>query len=185
MNEQYLEWLLNRAEVNDDETGFSELCRVLHGVIFHPIMEMDENRWEDGVGYRVDFAEAHANSDDILDELDAELGGCTMLELILSLAEKMWFELAESQYEAGVGKWFEELISNLGLDIYTNREMADNPDAETEVENILERMIFRRYHYDGRGGLFPLNYAEEDQRDAELTVQMNQYIAENYDILGG
>jgi hypothetical protein len=138
---------------------------------------MDENRWEDGMRYRADFT-----SDDYeLDQIDQELGGCTVLELILSLAEKMAYETAESRYEAGVGKWFEELISNLGLDIYTNQELIRNENAFFEVTKILEQFVFRKYSYNGEGGLFPLRYSDRDQREVELAIQMNQYIAENYD----
>lgn len=189
MNEEYFEWLLNKAGVDEEDNGYSILCSVMHEMIFYPILEMDADRWEDGVSYRYTFAFEHENRDeqaaDILTEyLDDQLGGCTVLELVISLIDKMSYEMLDSQYEAGPGKWFEELICNLGLDVYTNHEFMENEAAYFEVDQILERVIFRKYDYNGEGGFFPLQSASEDQRDVELVIQMNNYLAENYDILG-
>lgn len=177
MNEKYFEWLLNKAGVDD----YRCLCSILHEVIFYPIIEMDENRWEDGVKYRYDFA----NTMEEAEQINNELGGCTMFELILSLAEKMSFDMQGSVFEAGTGKWFEELIGNLGLDMYTDSEIMTNEDAYYEVTDILERVIFRRYKWNGEGGLFPLRDPDQDQRDVEIEIQRNLYLMENYDIFGG
>lgn len=189
MHDEYFEWLLMKIGVDQSDTGYSLLCSILHEMIFYPILEMDTDRWEDGVRYRYAFALAHEQNDTaaadlVADYLDDCLGGCTMLELMTSLAEKMSFELLDSQFEAGPGKWFEEMLGNLGLDIYTNREMMENEAAYFNVDTILETVVFRKYGYSGEGGLFPLQYPDEDQRNVELVIQMNQYIAENYDILG-
>lgn len=189
MNDEYFEWLLNIVGVDSaDPNGYGLLCSILHEVIFHPILDMDENRWEDGVRYRFDFALAHEHGDQnaaelVADYLDDNLGGCTVLELIISLAEKICWEMEDSQYEAHAGKWFNEMIGNLGLDMYTNQELMDNEAAYFEVDAILERFVFRRYHYNGEGGLFPLQNPNEDQRDQEIAIQMNDYLMENYDIL--
>ena len=174
MNGGYFGWLLDKEGVDDSETGYSYLCSVLHEIPFYAVIEMDENRWHDGIRLRDEFG---------LDDNDDFLGGCTAMELILSMAEKLYFEMLDSQYEAGVGKWFEELIGNLGLDIYTNRELMENEHAYFEIDGIVNKFIARRYSWNGEGGLFPLQYPKEDQRHVELIIQMNNYIAENYDIL--
>jgi hypothetical protein len=44
------------------------------------------------------------------------------------------------------------------------------------VDEILERVIGRTYRPDGRGGFFPLRYAEKDQREVELWYQLNAYV---------
>ena len=189
MNEEYFEWLLNLIDVNkEDQNGYGMLCSIMHDAIFHPILEMDENRWEDGVQYRFDFASWHEKGDSkkasmVADHLDDSLGGCTVLELLISLAEKISWEMEEGPYEARPAKWFEEMISNLGLDIYTNGELMGNEAAYFEVDAILENFVFRRYHYNGEGGLFPLQNPQEDQREVEIAIQKNDYLMENYDIL--
>lgn len=180
MNEEYFEWLLTKAGVDDGENGYRLLCQIMHEAIFYPLLEMDENRWEDGVAYRKEFA-----GDRGAYQLDAFLGGCTMLELIISLAEKISFEMQGSMFEAGTGKWFYEIIENLGLDIYTDTEIMTNENAFFEVDAILERVIFRKYSWTGEGGMFPLKNADEDQRTVEIEIQKNRYLMENYDIFGG
>lgn len=186
MNEEYFEWLLNKVGVSAGGNDYSLLCSILHEMIFYPMLGMDENRWEDGVRYRMDFAmqQDPVHCDLIAEGLDQTLGGCTALELMVSLAERISFEMMGSQYEAGPGKWFEEMIGNLGLDMYTNQELMDNENAYFAIEGIVERMIFRKYQYSGAGGLFPLCYPNEDQRETEIMIQMNNYLNENYDILG-
>lgn len=188
MNEGYFEWLLNKAGVDCGENGYSYLCSILHEVSYRPMLEMDDNRWHDGVQYRWDYAysveRGSVNEAELAaGYLDDCLGDCTVLELMLSMAEKMRYETADSMYEAGVGKWFEELIGNLGLDIYTNRELTENENAYFEAEGIVQRFVYRKYDWNGEGGLFPLRFAREDQRKVELIIQMNNYLAENYDVL--
>ena len=189
MNEEYFEWLLNLIDVDkNDQNGYGLLCSILQEATFYPILEMDENRWEDGVQYRLDFASWNEHGDNekaliTANYLDDILGGCTMLELLISLAQRISIELEESIYEARPGKWFEEMLGNLGLDVYTNDELMNNEAAYFEVERILERFIFRRYRYNGEGGLFPLQNPQDDQREAEIEIQMNDYLMENYNIL--
>ena len=180
MNEGYFEWLLNKAEI--DKEKYRLLCDILYNSIFYPILEMDENRWEDGVAYRFSFA----GSDEGAYDLGQAIGGCTMLELILSQAEKTHFDMQGSEFGAPIGKWFMEILSNMGLDIYTNSVLMNEPDAYYEVSDIIRRVIFRQYEYDGFGGMYPLNVRpEQDQREVEIEIQRNLYLLENYDIFGG
>ena len=189
MNEEYFEWLLNRIGVDsNDPNGYELLCSVLYDTAFYPLVEMDENRWKDGIRYRLIFANEIENgrqpdTNMTADYLDDMLGGCTALELILAMAERMQYEMEGSRYDAPVYCWFCELISNTGLDIYTNDELLTNENAYFEIEDILNRLIFRHYDYSGEGGLFPLSHPMEDQTRTELVIQMNNYLLENYDIL--
>ena len=108
-----------------------------------------------------------------------------MLELMLSLAEKTAFDMEGSIFEAGVGRWFTELLENTGLDVYTDHEIMTSETAYFEITNILEKLIFRRYRYNGEEGFYPLRNPMEDQRQTELEIQRNMYLMENYDIFGG
>ena len=105
----------------------------------------------------------------------------TMMELFLILAEKMNYELADSQFESGTGKWFRELLQNCGLIEAVNDAFEDDRKEE-EVHDILTTINFRKFGWDGEGGLFPLRCPRQDQRYTELVIQMNDYIEENYDI---
>lgn len=178
MNDEYFEWLLKKTEIGEE---YSNLCQVMHEMIFYPLIEMDENRWEDGIAYRFSFF----CSDDLVYEYTKQHGGCSVLELLLALAEKTSFDMIGSKFENGIGKWFYEWIENLGLDVYTNEEFLKNADSYFEVCDVLERFVFRKYEYDGSGGVFPLDYPECDQRNEELEIQRNSYLMEKYNIFGG
>ena len=189
INEEYLEWLLQQAGVTNDPdgTGYSMLCGIMQDKSFYPLVEMDENRWEDGMRLRLDFVEETekyaTDQDYCLDMLDSLLGGCTVLEVLVVMAEKMNYEMLDSSHEATVGKWMEELIGNLGLDMYTDAEVMSNENAYFEIESVIDRFVFRQYNWRGEGGLFPLRNPRDNQTEIELATQMNNYLMENYDIL--
>jgi hypothetical protein len=46
------------------------------------------------------------------------------------------------------------------------------------IDDILDSVIWRTYSPDGRGGFFPLNQPQEDQRKIEIWYQMNKYVIE-------
>lgn len=190
MNDEYLNWLLHYIGVNPGHnTDYGLLCSQLLDTAFYPILEMDENRWEDGIRYRYLYAMDKENGDAnragmLSDHLDDILGGCSVLELMIAMADRMRYEMEGSMYEADVSYWFRQLIGNLGLDIYTNHEYLCNEAAFFDVESIVEKMVFRKYGFDGRGGLFPLQKPTSDQSREEIATQMNNYLLENYDILG-
>ena len=180
---EYLCYLMNRAQIDAEGTyGYSKLCEKLQNTEFLPILDMDENRCSDCRDLRHDYADAYdEEAGDILDGLLSENG--TMMELFLVMAEKMEYELAGSQYEAGTGKWFKELLQNCGLlDAWNGRFEDDEKDTDEQVSSILDTVIFRKMGWDGEDGMYPLQWPREDQRELELIIQMNRYIEENYDI---
>jgi hypothetical protein len=97
--------------------------------------------------------------------------GCSMLEMLLGLARRLSFEADEGEaYD-----WFWQLLDNLDIahyfdDRYTNQIYA-------EVEEVLDRVIWRQYGPDGHGGLFPLSEAREDQRKVEIWYQLAAYLS--------
>jgi len=125
---------------------------------------------EDGTELRDEFL-----SELSVHEVDPEWYGigCSIMEMLVALARKASFE---SDLEAS--KWFWILIENAGL-----REFNDatySPDNAAEVDEILDRIIYRTYEPNGTGGLFPLARSEEDQRKVELWYQLAAYILDTY-----
>jgi hypothetical protein len=189
MREAYEKWLMDQLLVDEEEDGYSELCKILGKTPYLPFMEMDINRGDDGMALRdewVDekFGDCYAAIDARF-TLDEEIGGgtCSMLELLVILCRKIQYEMLEGPYEAGIFKWFLELLGNCGLDKWTNEKIAEDVEkASDDISELLGTVIFHRFGWDGEGSLFPLRYAREDQREMDLMTQMNNYIAENYDI---
>lgn len=179
----YLRWLMNQAQIEaEGPEGYSRLCETLQGIYFVSKIAFDENRVEEGKALRSEWAESEYGD---ISELERELipYTCTALELILVLARRMCYEMSDSQFEAGMGKWMAELLENAGLATFRNDIFEMNPEyAVAKIKNILHDIIYRKYLWTGEGGFFPVRWAGCDQRGVELLIQMNNYLAENYDI---
>ena len=178
---EYLCYLMNRAQIcAEGDFGYLKLCEKLMDTEFLPLLEMDKNRCHECRTLRIDFADIHGEKANvILDCILSENG--TLMELLVVLAEKMAYDLGDSKYEDGTGKWFMELLLNCGLIEACNNAFHYSGE-EAYVQDILEVINQRKYGWDGQGGLFPLRWAKQDQRGLELIIQMNNYIEENYDI---
>lgn len=184
MNEKdYLCWLMNQCQLTaEGPEGYLSLCEVLQKVHFLSQIEFDENRSEEGKLLRDEWADSGGGDISVLDGYLSPYT-CTMLELILVLARRMAFEMSDSQFEAGIGKWVTELLENSGLAYYRNDIFETNPDYyERRIRCILRDLIHRQYMPNGDGSFFPSQEEETDTREEELLVQMNNYLAENYDI---
>ena len=178
---EYLCYLMNRVQIiAAGDNGYFHLCSTMMEYHFLPIVYMDENRSYECKALRNDFADGYdPDCIDILDEIYGEYG--TMMELLVVLSEKMQYNLMDSEYEADSSQWFKEMLQNSGLYECCNRSY-EQEGYEEYVIDILDRINYRKYGFDGEGGLFPLRWARQDQRYSELIVQMNNYIEENYDI---
>ena len=173
LDEKYFEWLYRQVADPDIEEPFltnRELLLLFFRTEFAwaPGFRKDENRIKDGKALRYEF----------LRSPEAPVGvppewmnyGCSVLELMIGMARHM-VDMAGGEPPF----WFWVLTENLGLRHYTDDVEIDTAD----VEETLQRVIFRRYNYDGKGGFFPLDYPESDQRNVELWYQMSAYILEN------
>lgn len=171
LDELYLEWLYSQVgsvRIRTRSKTYWSLLRQLYIKEFVWIIPNDDNRVEDGRDLRIKFLEQCG-----LEDVDPDwMGlGCSFLEMLIGLAKRLSFEDGR-----GVAFWFWQLIENLKLD-YLNDALFEDDDVEV-VDEVLNTVIWRTYHYNGNGGLFPLRYPEEDQRDVEIWYQLNAYILE-------
>lgn len=98
--------------------------------------------------------------------------GCSVLEMLIGLSRRLAFE--------GGGEpagWFWLLMRNLTLDGMDD-ERFDLMDP-TIVDDIVQRLVWRQYNWDGKGGLFPLQFPNRDQREVEIWYQMQAWLLEN------
>lgn len=130
----------------------------------------DDNRVEDGKELRFTFVREQGT--DGVDVYWLELG-CSTLEMLIALADRASFETSKEP-----GHWFWFFLRNLGLDKYTDAHWT--PHINAIVDRKLDRLIYRTYSPTGRGGLFPLRSAVEDQRKVELWYQMSAYLLETH-----
>ena len=168
LDEQYLEWLYGQVASTrrrDPSRTFWSLMRQLYKEEFVWIVPNDGNRVEDGRDLRYEFMRER----NITPE-DEWMGlGCSFLEMLIALARLLSFETNKTSRF-----WFWHLLENIGLDSYT-----DNRYNEEYVDEVIKRVIWRRYAGDGHGGLFPLRDADDDQRKVELWYQASDYLLQN------
>ena len=143
----------------------------IHSREFFWLIANDDNRAEDGRDLRVEFLAGLDFDGDTNDFLSL---GCSMFEMLIGLARRAAFETGKDSTE-----WFWKFIKHMDIQKYNDAffENAGNA-AQLELDEIIDRVIFRTYLPDGDGGLFPLRHPSEDQRRVELWYQLSAYLLE-------
>lgn len=171
VDDRYFEWLYGHfAAVSNRNPARShwELARHLHSREFVWLVANDDNRVEDGKELRMMFV--HEQGTDGVDAYWLELG-CSTLEMLVALADRASFKTSKEP-----GHWFWFFMHNLGIDKHDDAHWTQA--AARHVDRKLDQLIYRTYSPTGRGGLFPLHSAVEDQRKVELVYQMSAYLIE-------
>lgn len=172
LDELYLTWLYSQVGSvklkNPARTHWSLLKQLLD-TKFVWLVPNDDNRCEEGIDLRYEFINEREIRNPDQAWLDLE---CSMLELLLVLARHLSFEA-----DGEVSDWFWHLIETLDLMQYNDFKYPDRGCKEV-IDRTVNRVIFRHYDADGRGGLFPLRHPTRDQRKVELWFQLNAYLLE-------
>lgn len=172
--DDYYIWLTSIVGMPD---GVSRdlLLKDLHSLIFVPRVDHDENRAEGGKSLRLIFCQEYGGV--LSFPLDAP---CSMLELMISMAMDIEDKIMYDP-DAGcrISEWFWQMVANCGLYVCTDERYGSGWN-DSYVSIVVDRINQRIYAPDGRGGLFPLQHPQEDQRDVELWFQANAYFYEKY-----
>lgn len=179
LEDAYFEWLYSQVgplKNRNPARNFWHLCLKLYTTEFVWFVPNDDNRVEDGKELRLEFLSSTRYPLDDPHGLFMNLG-CSMLEMLVALARLAAFETGRDVVE-----WFWRFMHNLELDGYSdqvyNRSVGDGVDEG--VEEVLDRLNQRTYSRNGKGGLFPLRRARQDQREIELWYQMSSYLLEGH-----
>lgn len=171
MRREYFLWLCGLVNGVDGGENFCELLRALHDKEFIWSVPNDDNRAVEGRNLRERFCD-EIRGVYIFDNFPEEV---TLLEVLIALAYR-----CESQVEdTTMLEWFWKMVSNIGLSEITD-DVFYNMGVPDYVDETLNNILYRRYHRNGRGGLFPLKRSKKDQRKVELWYQMNEYLVENF-----
>lgn len=171
VEERYFEWLYSQVANPDLRNKYRShwsLAKQLHKKEFVWIVPNDDNRVADGKDLRRYFVDEVGGGYPSQEWFEQ---GCSMLEMLIALSHRLAFETDD---EPRI--WFWHLIATLDLEQYNDRDY--NEEAERRIDEALERVIWRTYAPDGRGGLFPLRDPKEDQRKVELWYQLSAYLLE-------
>ncbi len=171
LDDLYLVWLYRQVgdpDSYDHLSTYWRLFKQLYQKEFVWVVPNDDNRIADGKELRHEFAGCEGL--EVLDEDWFSLG-CSMLELFVGLSRRLSFQLGGEPRD-----WFWHLLSNIRL--------ANCNDGRRfsvrSVDEILDQIIWRTYEPDGRGGLFPLANARQDQRTIEIWYQLSAYVLERF-----
>jgi hypothetical protein len=174
LDELYLVWLYNQVgdpAIENPARTYWRMLRQLYTKEFVWVVPNDDNRVEDGKDLRYEFVDQSGLTDVPLDWIHL---GSSMLEVLVGLSRRLSFEADGEPRD-----WFWELIDNLNLHRYNDKRYDVKPEtAEKVIDTVLDRVIWRTYSMDGRGGLFPLKSTTQDQRDVELWYQLSAYVLE-------
>lgn len=162
----YFNWLCAKVEHLENSTpslSHLKLFNVLHRTEFVWVIIGDDNRYEDGVELRYEFAQESRH----LDVGELEKLGCSIFEMLISFSRRASF-----QTDMKTKDWFWIIINNLGLGDLNDSNFT-NPD---DVVDILARFVWRTYDFNGEGGMFPLDHTDNDQRKVEIWYQFCEYL---------
>jgi hypothetical protein len=176
MLEEYYEWLCDLVDVKQPGCGYTLLLRTLHDREFYWSVPNDDNRAFEGKNLRERFCEENG-IEYVFEYFD---DSCSMLELIIGLAHRCEDIMADQKNSLTMKEWFWRLLSNAGLDSFTDNSYYEMNCRLGSVDKILNRIVDRSYQRNGKGGLFPLKGQKKDQRKVELWYQMCAYLLENY-----
>ena len=171
--DSYKEWLLSLIPYQSiSAEKYTKLINHLHSKEFEWVIDMDRNRAIDGISLRYRFA---WNKNVGYEEIDISFDNvpCSIFEMMVALAKRCEENIMlDSDYGDRTGYWFWEMVANMHLGRYDD----DNYDAE-EVEEIVDRMLFRLYSPNGDGGLFTVNNGK-DMRREEIWCQLMGHLHE-------
>lgn len=172
--DKYFHYLIRLVDFNGLDP-YLPVLEHLHDTIFSEesakLIPNDDNRITDGLMLRKRYCERYRINENerIFEE------PCSLLEMMIGLADKI-----NNQFGIKSRRdWFWEMMANIRLDTFDDRDYIDtrhNPD----VDDIIDIFLQRDYDYHGKGGLFPLQYPERDQRSIEIWRQANAYLDEKY-----
>lgn len=171
--DDYLRHLIWRCHL-EKFRQYSRLFEVLHNTDFKWLIHRDQNRYEDGVELRDEYAgEMGSYSMEVAEAFFDR--NCSVLEMMIALAIRVDDNIIGDPDEEHPEVFFMEMLKNLGLDRFKN-----NKFNLQDVIDIIDRWLSREFDRDGFGSPFPVRYDHRDQRKIEIYDQMNSYIYEKY-----
>lgn len=173
--DDYFQWLCYKVRVDEPDHSYWILAKMLHKREFYSLVPNDENRENEGKALRYLFWEENPYPG-IIDT------PCSVFEMLIALSIRAADLVGKPGEESEAVPIFWEMITNLGLDDYTDEHYPDISQPNLMFDEIISKFLDRKYRKNGKGGLFPLRHTKKDQRKVEIWYQMSEYLEENYPI---
>lgn len=176
LDELYLRWLYSNIaplSVRNPARTYWSFANQLYRKEFIWFIPNDDARLADGMALRDEFLEDYGIDNPDKNWLHL---GCSMLEMLIALSRRLSFMTDREPRDC-----FWLLIEHMEVFDYSDKQYEEDPELVLYVDDVLDRVIWRTYHYSGSGGLFPLRSPHRDQRTIEIWYQMNAWVLENED----
>lgn len=170
---EYFEWMYRLVCGNVKRVSYRKLLCQLYDTPFDYSIAMDGNRAEDGVDLRYRFGyENDIEGSVIASCLDDK--ECSVLEMMVALSIRCEEHIMDNP-DIGdrTGKWFLNMIENLGL-----KKMSDRYFDKHYVAEVLDKFLSHGYERNGEGGLFTVHHNKIDMRSVEIWYQAMWYLDE-------
>lgn len=177
INEGYFAWLcscINTSKKDGYDTkDYGYLLGLLHSIPFEYSLELDYNRFVDGVDLRARYIREDLLPSAFKSHLD---GPCSVLEMMVALALRCEETImTDTRFSNRTGKWFWIMVNNMAL-----TGMTDRYFNEGTVREAVDIMMSRRYCSDGsKGGMFVVRKAPRDLRKTDIWYQLMWYLNES------
>lgn len=170
IEKDYFEWLCDKIIDEESNVKYDLLMSHLYDCTFVAVLDMDNNRAEDGKGLRRRFSlENKYSSGDVNRSLS---GKCRMLEMMVALAIRCEETImTDEEYGDRTGMWFWNMMVSLGLG-----SMNDSRFDVKYIDVVIDRFMNRQYKRNGEGGLFTIDGIKKDMRLIEIWYQMCWYL---------
>lgn len=170
----YFEWLCEMVCPNrkylDEDSRYDMVLMKLWNREFTYLIELDANRYEDGLSLRHRYEYETGN----ICETGSDIP-CTMFEMMVAVAFRCEDIMDNPKYGDRIYFWFWRMMHSLGLS-----DMSDDNYDEEFVDFIIDRFLDHTYNPDGKGGLFTIPNCGADLRDVEIWCQMCWYLDKYY-----
>lgn len=171
IDDRYFEWLyshIGSVRNRNPSRSWWGLSRQLYQTPFTWFVPNDDNRIADGLELRNEFVDEYGEG---IPEAWVDLE-CSVFEMLLALSRRVSFEAAGTPSD-----WFWTFMDNMDLRMWTDKLYS--LEVEQIIDQAIATLVERTYRDDGQGGLFPLKYPTEDQRNVEIWYQMSSYLLEH------
>lgn len=176
LNDIYFNWMYELVSSDTryaKKLSYRKLLYLLHSMEFTYTIDMDGNRYEDGIDLRYRFGYENNLPDAMIaDYLDDK--PCSILEMLIALSIRLEEQIMDDPAIGDrTGEWFWNMIVNLGL-----HSMDDERFNRACAVDILTKFLNRDYERNGKGGLFTVHHCREDLRNVEIWYQACWYLDE-------
>lgn len=172
-NRPYFRWLCKRV-YRRSEYNYRWLLQLLNNREFYWSVPNDDDRLKDGLTLREIYADTHPSFLPV-DRSEP----CSILEVLIALADRIEYILADDAKGDRTAKWFWMMIKNLGLEQFHDSSF-DDQRTHTTINYILTQFVNRTYDRQGHGSLFPSKKPDKNLARVEIWYQMMAYLDENY-----